>query len=121
MASRRSYVIITGGPAPGRAPGRVVSRSPGRHRMGAPGTAPRYPAGPPRPAAARPHTARPHTARPDAGRRRHRSGRPRHRRTTPPSTFLVRYASLVVVLGAVAVSGWFAAAGATAFAQMVQP
>jgi hypothetical protein len=106
MASRRSYVIITGGPAPGRAPGRVVGWSPGRHRVGAPGTAPRYPAGPPRPA---------------AGRRRHRSGRPRHRRTTRPSAFLVRYASLVVLLGTVAVSGWFAAAGATAFAQMVQP
>jgi hypothetical protein len=35
--------------------------------------------------------------------------------------FAIRSASLVVLLGMVAVSGWFAAAGATAFAQMIQP
>lgn len=102
MTSRRSYVIITGGSEPVRGPR-------GRHRLGAPGTAPRYPAGPP---------PRQPGSRPPGGRRPHRA---RHRRTPRPAVFAIRSASLVVLLGMVAVSGWFAAAGATAFAQMIQP
>jgi hypothetical protein len=73
----------------------------GRHRPGVPGTVVRYPAGPPRP----------------SGRRR----ACHYRRTRPPSGFAVRYATLLVLLAAIGVSGWFAANGATAVAQMIQP
>ena len=72
----------------------------GRHRLGAPGTVRRSPAGPARPF------------------HRHRA---RHRRTAPPSAFAVRYATMLVLLGALAVSGWFTATGATAVAQMIAP
>lgn len=48
--------------------------------------------------------------------------RARHRRPTAPMRGVaVRYGSLLAVLGTVAVSGWFAATGAVAFAQMTQP
>lgn len=104
-SSRRAYVIVTGGreARPGRYDRGLRSATPagGRHRPGVPGTAARYPAGPPR----------------FPGPRRPRHRRPADRR----SGFAVRYASLVVLLGAVAVSGWFTAAGAAAFAQMVHP
>jgi hypothetical protein len=36
-------------------------------------------------------------------------------------TAAVRYASLLLVISTVLVSGWFAATGASAFAQMVRP
>jgi hypothetical protein len=73
----------------------------GRHRAGVPGTVLRYPAGPLRPA------------------NRHQA---RHHRPAPrPSGFAVRYATLLVLLVAIGVSGWFAANGATAVAQMIQP
>lgn len=94
--STRAYVIIASEPA-GRFPGRPRA---GRHRLGAPGTAPRYPAGPP--------------ARP-------RAQRARHRRTDAAPVSAVRYTTLVVLLGTLAVSGWFAASGASAVAQMIQP
>ncbi len=48
--------------------------------------------------------------------------RARHRRRTAPMRGVaVRYGGLLAVLGTVAVSGWFAATGAAAFAQMTQP
>lgn len=94
METRRSYVIFNGRSRGTRPP------TAGRHRAGAPGTTARYPAGPPR--------------RPD-GRR------PRHLRASRRPISAVRSAGLVVLLGAAAVSSWFAAAGAAAFAQMTQP
>lgn len=100
-SSRRAYVIVAGaGGEPGTATTATWHRRGGRHRLGTPGTTPRHPAGPP-------------------GRRCLR--RPRHRRTGRPSVSAARYTSLVILLGAVAASGWFTAAGATAFAQMIQP
>jgi hypothetical protein len=97
MAKQFSYVIVASEPGDRR---RLPAFGAGRHRLGVPGTAPRYPSGPPR----------------QAGRRR-----ARHRRTERPSVFAVRYATLLVLLGMIGVSGWFAANGATAVAQMIQP
>jgi hypothetical protein len=81
-------------------------RQPGRHRLGAPGLRhyrfgfPAHPLGPGRP----PHRAR-HAATP---KRLVREALP-------------RYAASVAVLATMVISGWFAASGAAAFAQMVQP
>jgi hypothetical protein len=78
----------------------VTPAAGGRHRLGTPGTAPRHRTGP-------------------AGRRAlYRAG---HRRTERRSRFAARYASLLVLLGMIGISGWFAAAGAAAVAQMIQP
>lgn len=94
----RSYVIVswpeTGGPV------QIPSHRPGRHRMGAPGA----------------------TRRPTGGpHRRPFRCRGRHRHVEKRSVLAARYGTLVVMLGTVAVSGWFTATGAAAFAQMVQP
>jgi hypothetical protein len=97
MVSRRSYMIVA--PVAG-----------GRHRLGTPGTAPRYRTRPPR-----------QNRRRRAWRRPRPRLRPRHRRTEPRSRFTARYASLLVLLGMIGISGWFAAAGAAAVAQMIQP
>lgn len=120
---RGSYVIVNGLPD-GR---RRLHR--GRHRLGTPGTAPRYPSGPPRPPGAPGQSGPP--GPPDqsgpprppvaAGQSGPPARRARHRRPAASSVLAVRSAGLVVLLGTVAVSGWFAAAGATAFAQMIQP
>jgi hypothetical protein len=72
----------------------------GRHRLGAPGTVRRDP---------------------DRRRRPFRPNRARHRRGERPTLLAARYGTLVVLLGTVGISGWFAAAGAAAFAQMIQP
>jgi hypothetical protein len=39
----------------------------------------------------------------------------------PDGTVVIRYASLLLVASTVLVSGWFAANGASAFAQMIRP
>lgn len=99
-----SYVIVADGSVAragvGGAGAARRAASAGRHRAGVPGTVLRYPAGAPRPACRR------------ARRRRHGER---------PSTFAIRYATLLVLLAAVGVSGWFAATGASAVAQMIQP
>jgi hypothetical protein len=102
MTKQLSYVIIAREPGNGGSPpaGSRHRHVAGRHRLGAPGTTPRYPAG-----------------------RRRQSGRRkvRHRRAERRSAFAVRYATLLVLLGMLGISGWFAATGATAVAQMIQP
>ena len=94
----RSYVIVTwpetGGPV------RVPRHRAGRHRLGVPGM------------------VRRHSARPRGPLRRSRG---RHSRPAQPTRLAARYGTLVVVLGTVTVSGWFAASGAAAFAQMITP
>jgi hypothetical protein len=113
---RFSYVIV-GNASSGRATDKVkgsvanagasrygtARRQPGsgRHRLGTPGTVRRYPDGPPN----------------LSGRRwaRHR------RRTHRPSGQGVRYATVLVLLATIGISGWFAATGASAVAQMIQP
>jgi hypothetical protein len=94
-----SYVIVAHAPGAHARARRHAGH--GRHRLGTPGTALRYPAGPPR--------------RPGRRRARH------YRRVQRPSMFAVRYATLLVLLAAIGVSGWFAATGASAVAQMIQP
>lgn len=103
ISHSRSYVIVTGGahlPGP-RELRRARAARRGRHRLGTPGRVPRRPYGPTRPAA-----------------------RGRHRATGPaprPSTLAAAYAVLVMVMGTLITSGWFAATGAAALAQMTQP
>lgn len=101
----RSYVIVTRSqPLPGRRELRRVGtdhREGGRHRLGAPGRVPR-------------HTCR---SRRPATRGRHRATGPALR----PSRLAAAYAALVMVLGTLITSGWFAATGAAALAQMTQP
>lgn len=102
----RSYVVVTasGQPLPGRRELRGAGRghrAAGRHRLGAPGRVPRY-----------------------SYRSRRPAARGRHRVTGPalrPSTLAAAYGALVMVLGTLIASGWFAATGAAALAQMAQP
>jgi hypothetical protein len=102
---RFSYVIVGKASAVSAGASRhgTAHRRPGsgRHRLGTPGTVPRYPAGPPHP----------------SGRRRARHQRP----SAPGPGPGVRYATLLVLLAAIGISGWFAATGASAVAQMIQP
>jgi hypothetical protein len=83
----------------------------GRHRLGAPGTVRRDPQ----------RFRSGSQASPECRRRPFRPNRARHRRGERPTLLAARYGTLVVLLGTVGISGWFAAAGAAAFAQMIQP
>jgi hypothetical protein len=107
--SARSYVIVASVPRErlGRLSARRPQPRPGRHRLGAAGTAPHRPHRPDRP-----------TRRRGGG-----GGRPaaRHRRGARPAVATVRYASLLVLVATLGISGWFTASGAAVFAQMIQP
>ncbi|HWG98613.1 MAG TPA: hypothetical protein VNV66_04635 [Pilimelia sp.] len=106
MPTHRAYVIVCHA---------ARLRPRGRHRAGTPGLRPYRPGPIRRPGAA----ARP--ARAAGGGPWGR--RPRHARRPGPLTgeALSRYATLTVLIVTVLVSGWFAATGAAAFAQMGRP
>jgi hypothetical protein len=92
----------------------VRRHRPGRHRIGAPGLRHYRPARRQGEAVVRRRPVPPGAARTG----RHAAHR---RAAAADGAALARYASLAVVLSALLVSGWFAASGASAFAQMIHP
>lgn len=114
MPGRRRYVIITP-PTTGRRAGwAYIHRQAGRHRFGSPDAA--------QPVQT-PGSDRENRARRRAFWDRGRSflHRGRHRRPVRSAIAALRYSGVTTVLAALFSSAWFAASGAAAAAQMIQP